>query len=50
MGFGVQAVNVFNHMEFADPNLDISSPDTFGTTTTQYTSPRFLNLNIRVDF
>jgi hypothetical protein len=50
MGFGVQAVNVFNHMEFADPNLDISSADTFGTTTTQYTSPRFLNLNVRVDF
>jgi hypothetical protein len=49
MGFGVQAVNLFNHMEFNDPNLDISSGD-FGVTSTQYTSPRFLNLNIRFDF
>ncbi len=49
LGFGVQAVNVFNHMEFVDPNLDVSSAN-FGRTSTQYTSPRFLNLNIRVDF
>jgi len=51
MGFGVQAVNVFNHMEFNDPNLDISSPNFgFPSTGTQYSSPRFLNLNVRVDF
>jgi hypothetical protein len=51
MGFGLQAVNVFNHMEFTDPNLDISSPN-FGSpsTGTQYSSPRFLNLNVRFDF
>jgi hypothetical protein len=49
MGFGVMAVNVLNHMEFVDPNLDISSGN-FGQTSTQYTSPRFLNLNLRVDF
>jgi hypothetical protein len=49
LGFGLQAVNVFNHMEFNDPNLDLSSPN-FGKTSQQYTSPRFLNLNVRVDF
>ena len=50
MGFGVQAVNVFNHMEFNDPTLDVSNAAKFGVTTGQYSSPRFLNLNIRVDF
>jgi hypothetical protein len=49
MGFGLQAVNIFNHMEFNDPALDVSL-GTFGTTSTQYSTPRFLNLNIRVDF
>ena len=50
LGFGIQAVNVFNHMEFVDPVLDVSNPSKFGVTTGQYSSPRFLNLNIRVDF
>jgi hypothetical protein len=50
LGFGIQAVNVFNHMEFVDPTLDVSNPSKFGVTTGQYSSPRFLNLNIRVDF
>ena len=48
--FGMQALNVFNHMEFNDPGLDISDPGNFGKTSTQYTTPRFLNLNIRFDF
>jgi hypothetical protein len=52
MGFGLQAVNVFNHMEFNDPNLDITAGKNFGApgTGTQYSSPRFLNLNVRFDF
>jgi len=52
MGFGVQSVNVFNHMEFNDPNLDITAGRNFGKpgTGTQYSSPRFLNLNLRVEF
>ncbi len=50
LGFGIQAVNVFNHMEFVDPTLDVSNAKKFGVTTGQYSSPRFLNLNIRVDF
>jgi hypothetical protein len=50
LGFGIQAVNVFNHMEFIDPVLDVANPAKFGVTTGQYSSPRFLNLNVRVDF
>ena len=50
MGFGIQAVNVFNHMDFNDPTLDVSNAKNFGVTTGQYSTPRFLNLNIRVDF
>ena len=54
LGFGVQAVNVFNHMDFADPTstnnwLDVSNSK-FGVLATQYSSPRSLNLNIRIDF
>ncbi|HEY6971150.1 MAG TPA: hypothetical protein VJA94_18215, partial [Candidatus Angelobacter sp.] len=49
LGIGMQAINVFNHMEFADPNLDVTSKN-FGLTSTQYSSNRFLNLNIRLDF
>ncbi|HEY6248630.1 MAG TPA: carboxypeptidase-like regulatory domain-containing protein [Candidatus Angelobacter sp.] len=49
LGIGMQAINVFNHMEFNDPTLNIASAN-FGKTSNQYTSPRFLNLNVRVDF
>jgi hypothetical protein len=50
VGLSLQAVNVFNHMEFSDPTPDISNTTTFGQTSTQYNSPRFLNLGIRIDF
>lgn len=51
-GLSLQAVNVFNHMEFADPGVDLSgaSSSTYGQTSTQYNTPRFLNIGIRVDF
>ena len=51
VGLSLQAVNVFNHMEFTDPSqVDISNTTTFGETSTQYNSPRFLNIGIRIDF
>jgi hypothetical protein len=50
MRFDAQAVNVFNHMQFQDPSLDISNPDQFGVVSTQYGSPRFLNLGLRITF
>lgn len=51
-GLSLQAVNVFNHMEFQDPGVDLSgaSNSTYGQTSTQYNTPRFLNIGIRVDF
>jgi len=54
LGIGLQAINVFNHMEFNDASssvsiTDVSSPN-FGKVSTQYSSPRFLNLNVRLDF
>jgi len=50
LNFGVHAVNLLNHMEFVDPTLDVSNPTKFGVTTNQYSSQRFLNLNIKVEF
>jgi hypothetical protein len=50
-GLTLQAVNVMNHMEFADPGTDLSTASTtFGQTSTQYNTPRFLNIGARVDF
>jgi hypothetical protein len=55
-GLSLSAVNVFNHMEFQDPpnsssvTTDISNPDQFGVTGVQYSSPRFLNISVRLDF
>src|SRR5947208_12066635 len=50
MRFDAQAVNVFNHMQFVDPDTDIAVPSTFGVATTEYGPPRFLNLGLRIQF
>jgi hypothetical protein len=50
MRFDAQAVNVFNHMQFVDPDTDIAVPSTFGVVTTEYGPPRFLNLGLRIVF
>jgi len=52
LGLTLQAVNVLNKMEFADPlpTLDAVTSPTWGVTSTQYNQPRFLNIGIRVDF
>lgn len=51
-GLTLQAVNVFNHMEFVDPGVDLSgaSNSTYGQSSTQYNTPRWLNIGVRVDF
>ncbi|HLZ42305.1 MAG TPA: carboxypeptidase-like regulatory domain-containing protein [Candidatus Sulfotelmatobacter sp.] len=49
-GLTLQAVNVFNHMEFSDPTPDLSNTTTFGQTSTQYNTPRFLSIGGRIDF
>jgi Carboxypeptidase regulatory-like domain len=52
LGLSLQAVNALNHVEFADPGLDLSAgPASFGDTGgTQYNIPRFLNVGVRIDF
>jgi hypothetical protein len=50
-GLALQAVNVFNHMEFDDPDMSLFTPATrFGLTSLQFNSPRFLSIGARIDF
>ena len=51
----LQAINVFNHVDFTDPGMDLGSPPpsqggSFGAITTQYNLPRFLNIGAKVSF
>jgi hypothetical protein len=51
----LQAINVFNHVDFVDPGMDLgSAPPSqggdFGAITTQYNLPRFLNIGAKVSF
>ncbi len=51
----LQAVNVFNHVDFQDPGMDFSNPPAsqggnFGQLTTQYNLPRFLNIGAKISF
>ena len=50
MRFDAQAINVFNHMQFNDPSLDLANPGEFGVVSTEYGNPRFLNLGLRIQF
>ena len=50
LGLALQAINVFNHMEFADSGIDISNTTTFGQTSSQYNQPRYLSIGVRLDF
>jgi Carboxypeptidase regulatory-like domain len=47
--FDCQMTNVFNHVMFGDPSTDISS-GSFGTLTTQYNQPRYIQFGLRFDF
>jgi Carboxypeptidase regulatory-like domain len=53
--FYAQFLNSLNHMEYADPGsgspaMNLLSPQTWGTLTTQYNSPRTIELGLRVYF
>ena len=48
-GLTLQAVNVFNHMEFSGSTQNLSS-SSFGKVSSQYNSPRFLSIGARIDF
>jgi hypothetical protein len=47
--FDCQMTNVFNHVMFNDPNVDISSGN-FGVLRNQYNQPRFIQFGLRFDF
>jgi hypothetical protein len=50
--FSFNFVNVFNHNQFLDPTLNISAqnPTTFGQLSTEGTTPRTIEMGIRVNF
>jgi hypothetical protein len=51
MGVHIDFINVFNHTELDDPSsLSLTSPANFGVISSQYNSPRTIQLGLRVDF
>ncbi len=42
--------NLFNHVNFLDPAVNLQSPQTFGVITTQGNDPRAIQLGLRFDF
>jgi hypothetical protein len=48
--FTADMINVLNHVEFVDPALSLQTPATFGVLTTQYGTPRAVQLSLRVEF
>ncbi|MBV9071983.1 MAG: hypothetical protein JOZ10_00005, partial [Acidobacteria bacterium] len=43
-------LNVFNHMQFADPTLNATSPTSWGILNTQGNTPRQMEFGLRVSF
>jgi hypothetical protein len=55
--FDVQFVNAFNHPMFSgsqyfsfEPGADIASPQNFGVLSSQFNSPRYIQMGLRFDF
>ena len=48
--FTVDMINIFNHVEFVDPVLSLQTPASFGVLTTQYGTPRAIQLSLRLEF
>lgn len=48
--FAADLINAFNHPFFVSPSLNLSSPSTFGTYSSQGNEPRQVQLSLRVDF
>jgi hypothetical protein len=55
--FDVQFVNAFNHPMFSgsqyfsfEPGADLSSPQNFGVMSSQFNSPRYIQMGLRFDF
>ena len=57
MSFSADFFNIFNHVNFVDPNLDINQRASFGVVSTQLvptnrdtSGARWIQLGLRVDF
>jgi len=50
MTFLAQFANVLNHWQPSNPTLNIDSPQTFGTITTQLNTPRQIEFGLRIHF
>jgi hypothetical protein len=56
LGFSADFFNIFNHENFANPTINVTSPATFGVITATYTPPnrtnsaRWIELGLRLDF
>jgi hypothetical protein len=48
--FTSEFFNLFNHVNFLDPAVNLQNPQTFGVITTQGNDPRVVQLGLRVDF
>jgi hypothetical protein len=48
--FQVVFTNVFNHMKFFDPLLDLQTPSAFGVLNAQGNNPRQMEFGLRVSF
>jgi Carboxypeptidase regulatory-like domain len=54
--FSFDFFNILNKVDFADPSLDLSNPDSFGVITEQFTPPnrlagsRWIQLGMRLEF
>ncbi len=42
--------NLFNHMQFTDPDLELSTPASWGALTTQRNNPRQMEFGIRINW
>jgi hypothetical protein len=48
--FTCDLVNALNHVEFVDPALSLQAPTNFGVITTQFGTPRAIQLGLRLEF
>jgi hypothetical protein len=48
--FSAQLFNAFNTVQFADPSVNLQSPQSFGVLGSQLNMPRILQLGLHIDF
>jgi len=48
--FAFDFFNIFNHVNFTDPSLDLNNPRGFGVITAQRNTPRRIQFGLRVEF